>query len=154
MESMADMGFKVCIAHGGHWPADLLLQEIEQEKGGRIGEMKFWGGGTIRLLRDVLAAEAEKDPMISGHGMMWETSMVMAVRPDWVDLSRSQRINESYLPSQLKGSTDEKLAHITAANVEFGNRMLDIAAERMAKLAQEMLSRLEVSKGGCPNGNQ
>ncbi|MBC8233996.1 hypothetical protein H8E77_30990 [bacterium] len=28
--------------------------------------MKFWGGGTVRLLRDVLAVESEKDPTISG----------------------------------------------------------------------------------------
>ena len=139
MESMADMDFKVCIAQGGHWPADLLLQEIEQEKEGRIGEMKFWGGGTVRLLRDALAAEAAKDPTISGHGMMWETSLVMALRPDWVDLERVQRIEESPLPSQLKGQPVEKLARIAAANPEFGNRMLDLAAERMAKLAQEML---------------
>lgn len=139
MESMADMGFKVCMAHGGHWPADLLLQEIEQEKGGQIGEMKFWGGGTVHLLRDVVATEAEKDPMITGHGMMWETSLVMAVRPDWVDLARAQRINENPLPSQLKGSPAEKLTHIANANLEFGNQMLNIAAERMAQLAQEML---------------
>jgi creatinine amidohydrolase/Fe(II)-dependent formamide hydrolase-like protein len=139
MESMADMGFKVCMANGGHWPADLLLQEIEQEKGGRIGKMKFWGGGTIRLLREALAAETQKDPTISGHGMMWETSLVMAFRPDWVDLERAQRINENPLPSQLKGQSAERMARIADANSEFGNRMLNLAAEQMAKLAQEML---------------
>jgi len=139
MESMADMGFKICMAHGGHWPADLLLQEIEQEKKGQIDGMKFWGGGTVRLLREALAAEVEKDPMISGHGMMWETSLVMAFRPDWVDLERARRIEENFLPSQLKGQPAEKIARIAAANPEFGNRMLDLAAEQMAKLAQEML---------------
>jgi hypothetical protein len=127
------------MAHGGHWPADLLLQEIEQEKGGRIGEMKFWGGGTVRLLREALTAEVEKDPMISGHGMMWETSLVMAFRSDWVDLERAQRIEASPLPSQLKGQPAEKIARIAAANSDFGNRMLNLAAEQMAKLAQEML---------------
>ena len=143
MESIADIGFKVCMAHGGHWPADLLLQEIEQEKEGHIGQMKFWGGGTVRLLRDVLAVESEKDPTISGHGMMWETSLVMAFRPDWVDLSRAQRINENPLPSQLKGQSAEKLARIASADPEFGNRLLDIAAKRMAKLAREMLDSFE-----------
>lgn len=144
MESMADLGFRVCMANGGHWPADLLLQNIEKEKGGHIGDMAFWGGGTVRLLQDVIDAEQEKDPLIGGHGMMWETSLVTAVRADWVDLPRAQRIKEHTLPSQLKKQPAEKIARIASAHPEFGNRLLDTAAERLAKLAQEMLGEQEV----------
>ena len=154
LESIADMGFKVCMAHSGHWPGVLLLQEIMEEKKGHIGEMKFWGGGNGSLLKDVLAEEREKDPLIEGHGMMRETSMIMAVRADWVDVDRAQRINENPLPSQLKGQSAEKLARIVSANAELGNRMLNIAAERMAMLAREMLGKHEVSREGDTNGSE
>jgi hypothetical protein len=134
---MSDMGFKSCIAFCGHWPGDMVLQEITKEKDGHIGTMKFWGGGTS-ILEDVWSTEAEKDPGINGHGMMDETSMNMAVRKDWVDLPRSKRINESSISSQLKGQPQVKLDKIASANVEFGNRMLNIAAERIAKIAKNM----------------
>jgi creatinine amidohydrolase/Fe(II)-dependent formamide hydrolase-like protein len=139
MESMADLGFRVCMAVGGHAPADTLLQNIEKKYEGRIGKMKFWGGGTLRLIRDVVAEEAKKDRKIGGHGMMWETSLVMAVRSDWVDVKRAARIKESPLPSQLKNGAPEIIAHIAKANAELGNRLLNTAADRLAKLAREML---------------
>jgi len=59
MESMMDLGFKSCIAFSGHWPADLLLQEITKKYGGRIRSMRFWGGGTS-IIRDILEQEKMK----------------------------------------------------------------------------------------------
>jgi len=139
MESMADLGFKVCIAIGGHAPADSLLQSIEKKLGGRIGQMRFWGGGTLRILREVLTEDIKKDPKMAGHGTMWETSLVMALQRDWVDVSRAKDIKTNPLPSQLKTCKDDVLAYIAKANPELGNRHLNIAAERLAKLADEML---------------
>jgi len=139
LESLADLGFKACMANAGHWPADLLLQEIRKELGGRVGKMKFWGGGTVTILHDFLEEEAKKNSLILGHGTMWETSLVMAMWPDGVDLPRARRIKESPLPSQLKDLPKEKLDCIASANAEMGNRLLNLAAQRMAKLAQEML---------------
>jgi hypothetical protein len=140
MEAMADLGFKVCMAIGGHAPAEGLLRELEKKLGGRIGNMKFWGGGTLRAIRDLVAEEAKKDPLIGSHGMMWETSLVMAVRKDWVEVERAARIKSSPLPSQLKPGSDEVIAHIVKANPELGNRLINAAAGRIAKLALEMLN--------------
>jgi hypothetical protein len=140
MESMADMGFKVCMAFGGHAPADSMLQDVEKKHGGRIGGMKFWGGGTLRLLRDVLAEDMRKEPRIGGHGMMWETSFVMAHRPDWVDVARAERIKENPLPSQLKNGKPETIAHIAHANAAFGEKYLALGAQRLADLAKKMLA--------------
>jgi len=140
MEAMSNMGFKSCIGFSGHWPGDLLLQEIQKEMDGCIGEMRFWGGGTS-ILQDVIGKEAERNPGIQGHGLMDETSMHMAVREDWVDLSRVDRIDESPIPSQVKGQSDEKLAKLKTANVEFGNRLLNAGAEKLAKMALEMLNK-------------
>ncbi|MGQ9556256.1 MAG: creatininase family protein [Anaerolineae bacterium] len=140
MESMADLGFKVCIAVGGHWPADLLLQELAREQQSRIGKMRLWGGGLVSILQDVLEEGERQEPGSMGHGMLWETSLLMAIREDWVDPPRARRIAESPLPSQLKGQPAERLARIEMASAEYGDRMLDLAAERLAKLAMDMLS--------------
>ena len=139
MESLADLGFKACIAFSGHAPADSLLQQIEKELGGRIGAMKFWGGGTGSILRDHLKEQAKEDPLGTGHGMKWETSIVMALHPEWVDLPRAKRIKDYERPSQLKKQSQERIDHIATANAELGNRILNLAAERAAKLAQDML---------------
>jgi len=139
MESLADLGFKVCMAFAGHGPANGLLQQIEKKLGGRIGTMKFWGGGVGSILRDHLKEQAKQDPLGMGHGMKWETSIVMALHPEWVDLPRAKRIKEHALPSQLKNQSQERIDHIATANAELGNRILNLAAERTAKLAQEML---------------
>ncbi len=140
LESMADMGFKSCIAFGGHAPADSLLQEIDKEYGSTLRGMKFWGGGTCRILADHMAAEAKAHPLGAGHGMQWETSLVMALRKDWVDAPRARRIKENKLPSQLKKQAQERLDYIaTDANAELGNRALNLAAERAAQLATDML---------------
>lgn len=102
--------------------------------------MKFWGGGTVRILLDHLRDEAKAHPLGSGHGMQWETSLVMAIRSDWVDPPRARRIRENKLPSQLKKQPQERLDYIaTDANAELGNRALNLAAQRAAKLATDML---------------
>lgn len=140
MESMAELGFKSCIAFGGHYPCDVLLQAIHKELGGKIGAMKFWGGGTVSILRDMLPQIEKEHPHSGGHGMMWETSAVVAMRPDCVDLPRAQRIEENPLDSQLKKQPKARIDCIAKANAELGNRILNEAAKRAAKLAQEMLS--------------
>jgi len=45
LEGLADMGFRACIGVGGHWPADLLLQDLTKRYEGVIRGMRFWGGG-------------------------------------------------------------------------------------------------------------
>jgi creatinine amidohydrolase/Fe(II)-dependent formamide hydrolase-like protein len=141
LESLADLGFKSCIAFGGHMPADTMLQQIDNELGGRIGAMRFWGGGTESILRDFIQQIQKEKPLSGGHGMMWETSITMALNPKWVDLPRARRIPTHRLPSQLKKQPQERIDYIGAANPELGNRMLNLAAERAAKLAQEMLKQ-------------
>jgi creatinine amidohydrolase/Fe(II)-dependent formamide hydrolase-like protein len=140
MESLADLGFKACIAYSGHFPGDVLLQEIEKELGGTIRGMKFWGGGTVSVLKDELDQMDAEQPLLGGHGAMWETSIVMALHEQWVDLTRVDRIRESPISHQLKDLPPAKLAAIKSANAAFGNRFLNLAAERVAKRAVELLN--------------
>ena len=141
MESLADLGFKVCLAFCGHAPGDALLQEIEKEHAGVLRGMRFWGGGTVRILKEELAKMGKEQPLLGGHGMMWETSIVMALNEHWVDLDRVPRIKDSPLSHQLKNQSPERLAAIRTANAELGNRMLNLAAERLAEVGRQLLAQ-------------
>jgi creatinine amidohydrolase/Fe(II)-dependent formamide hydrolase-like protein len=134
LEAFADLGFQACVAYSGHWPGDALLLELQKEYAGVVRGMKFWGGGTVTLMRDVM-----DEPLEGGHGMMWETSVLMGVRECWVDLTRVDAIQDSPLSHQLKGQPAERLQAIKKANAAYGNRMLDLAAQRLAKLGQALL---------------
>lgn len=140
LESLADLGFKACVACAGHWPAERLLEDIEKELGGRMGAMKFWGGGVLGLVRDWLQGEAKREPLAMGHGMMWETSLMMAIHPDWIDLTRAQRIKDGPLVSQLSNQPQPAIDHIAKANAEYGNRAITLAAQKAAELARSLLS--------------
>jgi hypothetical protein len=70
---------------------------------------------------------------------MWETSIVMALHEHWVDLSRVDRIQESPISHQLKNQPPEKIQAIKSANAALGSRFLNLAAERMVKLAASLL---------------
>lgn len=139
MESMADVGFEACIAFGGHWPAEALLAELEERYEGQIVNMKFRTWGIWGALKDVIEEEVKQNPNMDGHGMMWETSMVAALRPEWVELERAARIKQSPLPSQLKDKPDESIAEIANANSALGERLLSTAARRLADLGTDML---------------
>ncbi|MBI5724417.1 MAG: creatininase family protein [Planctomycetes bacterium] len=136
LESFADLGFKACLAFSGHWPGDYLLQQIEQEHGGVIRGMKIWGGGTVRILKDVYESGS---PAITGHGMMSETSIMMAIDRRWVDLARVSRIKDSPISHQLKDRPAEHIAVIRTANADYGNELLDLAAERLARTGRRLL---------------
>lgn len=141
LESLAGLGFRACLGVGGHWPADQLLQDLCARLGGRVGDMAFFGGGTVSLLRDGLLAElARDDPLACGHGTMWETSMVLAMRPELVDLDRAARIEESPLPSQLKGIGAGPQARIAGANAGLGERTFREAVDAMVAIARNLLA--------------
>lgn len=150
LESMADLGFRACAALGGHYPADLLLQEIHERTNGRVGSMAFWGGGTVSLLKDdFLPKLRQRDPLADGHGTFWETSLVMAIRPDWVDLSRLPNLERSPLPSQLRANRSEVYAHIADANPELGQQVLQAAVDSLVAKVRMPLAQADASDREC-----
>ncbi len=102
--------------------------------------MRFWGGGMCSIMPDIMNDEAKKYPLCGGHGMMLETSLMLATHPDLVDLPRAKRIKDYPLDSQLKSQPQNKIDRIATANAEVGNLQLNTAAQRAAKLATGMLA--------------
>jgi len=139
LEGMADMGFKACIALAGHAPADRLMQDLTAKHGGEIRGMKFFGAGTYSLLHDYLGELNKEHPGASSHGTMWETSMVMATAPGYVDLPRAERILSDPRPSQLQANNPETIAYIQKANVELGEESLKRVVEVVVAKAAELL---------------
>jgi len=140
MESFADIGFKVCMAFGGHGPAGAQLKKIEEKLSGRIGNMRFSTCSSMTYIEDVIAEEAKTNPDVYGHGGAWETSMNMAVNPEYVDLDRVWPKpwpwpHEQYPDTILRGNLK--------ASLEFGERLVNTAAERFAAKAQELLAEAE-----------
>ena len=139
LEGMADLGFRACIALGGHAPADQLLQDMTAAHDGVIRGMRFFGAGTYSLVKDVLTDLARQRPGSTGHGTLWETSMTMAVAPEHVDLSRAGGVLDHPRPSQLQANSAEVIGMISDANAELGERTLGITVERVVAKANELL---------------
>lgn len=138
-ESMAALGFRVCVAFGGHGPAASLLRKIVEELGGRLGKMAIITCGSSTYVKDLLNREAHGDPNPGAHGGKWETSMNMALGPKRVDLSRVQHIDASPIPSQLKGRAPAHLKAIEASSVAFGEELMSTAARRLADEVRKTL---------------
>jgi creatinine amidohydrolase/Fe(II)-dependent formamide hydrolase-like protein len=140
MESMADIGFRVCVTVGGHYPAGLVLREIDAELGGRLSGMRILTGEQPEFRPAVELEYRERDPRVMGHGTMWETSQVLAVNPDLADPPRSARTFETPIPSQLKDNPPEVIARIPEANTALGSRILDETAALLADEARRLLT--------------
>lgn len=140
LEGMADMGFKACIALGGHAPADQLLQDMTAAHGGVMRGMRFFGAGTYSLVKDLLNELGREQPGRASHGTMWETSLLMAVAPGYTDLARAEGILSDPRPSQLHANSPEVIADIQNANPELGERTLQLTVERVVAKAAGLLS--------------
>lgn len=134
-ESLADRGFKACVAFGGHGPAGALLKKIEKDLGGRMHAMRFATFTSTSFIADFL-----KGTQLGGHGGMWETSMNMAVNPDFVDLARTKGPANGVWPTDCKKFPDNLLDAVMQANLEFGNKLVDVSARAVAEAALKLLA--------------
>jgi len=140
LENLADLGFRLCVAFGGHGPAASLLKELADNLGGRIDDMAIFTCGSGTFIRDEIKEDGGDDPSPLSHGGKWETAMNMALNADHVDLSRVRSIDDSPIPSQLKGRPSAHLSAIEASSVEFGELLLSTAASRLAAEVRELMA--------------
>ena len=138
-ENMAELGFRVCAAFGGHGPAAGLLKKIAEELDGKLVDMQIFTCGSTTFTHDLILADGASDPSPCSHGGKWETSMNMALNTEYVDLSRVRDIEDSPIPSQLKGRAEGTLQAIEASSADFGERLIETAACRLAETVRELL---------------
>jgi creatinine amidohydrolase len=103
------------------------------------------------LAKDELAALAEGPRKLMGHACEFETSMVMALRPELVRREEIKNDDSRYADAALRGLyVAEDMAQCTKqgavgypelATPEKGRRMLDAAIARTAEVVQGLLRR-------------
>jgi creatinine amidohydrolase len=119
------------------------LQKAFPER--QLSAASYW-----ELAEQELAALAEGPRKIMGHACEFETSMVLALRPDLV---RRERISDDpppnepalrglFLPEDMKQRTDHGAAgYPERASEKKGHAMLQAATQRTAEVAAALLKR-------------
>ena len=140
-----DIGFKVCVIMGSHGPAGKLAKQIAGEDK-QIKGMKVISAGSMTHNRDVLDEEYKKLGIDKPrHGGMWESAMLMASNPEFVDPEKIK--GDPHGPHE-KRAIEKHGAHvlptyeeISKVSIEFGERLVQTAAERIAAEALELLGK-------------
>lgn len=87
---------------------------------------------TVWALSEYEPVRPDLIPDAGDHAAKWETSLMMALHPEWVDMSR--------LPAEGEllavGGMDPR----TEASVEYGERGLELVAQRIAQRVKELLA--------------
>jgi creatinine amidohydrolase/Fe(II)-dependent formamide hydrolase-like protein len=152
LESFAeDIGFKVCVAMGAHGPATKLVQKIAGDSPFFKG-MKIIAAGSLTHNQDLIQAEYDRlgIPRIS-HGGMWESSMFMACNPEFVHPEKALKGEPvsprgKWVTEHYGAQAVPKYDEIRHVSVEFGERLNQVAAERIA--AEAMMAIKEMKEPG------
>ncbi len=131
MREIKSLGFRVITIIAGHYPLRNHGTAAAEWFNcmARPVTAQAWCCSGYELVRDEI-------PEAGDHAAAWETSLMMALRPELVDLSR--------LPEDM----DEKLIGVSGrdprqhASVEFGQRGVEAVVEAITSRAHEMLARM------------
>jgi len=147
-ESFAeDIGFKVCVAMGSHGPAGALVRKIA-EATPVIKGMKIVKTGSLSHNMDVVNAEYERLGIARiSHGGMWESAMYMVSNPEFVNPGKLKNAvpgsYEKYMIKTHGAHTVPNYDEIKKVSLEFGERLVQTTAERIAADALEALAGME-----------
>lgn len=141
-----DLGFRVCVVMGSHSPAGKLAVKIAEEFPSS-GKMRVIPAGSLSHNRDLVDKEYERLGIKRiNHGGAWESSMLMACNPEFVSPEKLKTIP----PGPAEKKTIEVYgAHvlptyeeISKVSVEFGELLVQKAAERIAAEVSEALDEI------------
>ena len=140
LESLNDFGFKVAIFVAGHYPLQIVVEEIYRTQGDRVGNLRWWGGGIAGLAEIVMPEFAERRNLF-GHGMMWETSNMWAVGEHLAEVERVQKVRTPAFSwaTQLANETEENLFLIGEASAAYGQRFYKLAGNYLSRIAAEVM---------------
>jgi len=127
MREIQSLGFEVIVVMAGHYP---LLRHAKSavEWYSLDGKAKAWAVTGYELVRDQI-------PDAGDHAAAWETSLMMALRPDLVDLSRLPQ-DTSVAPIGVHGR-DPRIH----ASVEYGQKGVDAVVDAIVAGAHRLLGR-------------
>jgi len=127
LRQLESLGFKVIVILAGHYPL-LNHARAAVELYSLSGKARAWAATGYELVRDVF-------PDAGDHAAKWETSLLMALRPELVDLSRLPK--DTSVPLIGVGGIDPR----TEASPEFGGKAVDEVVGRIVAEAQKLLKR-------------
>jgi creatinine amidohydrolase len=140
--------FLVLNGHGGNIDTmQVALRELQPLYRSRLlTAASYWD-----LAKDELATLAEGPRKTMGHACEFETSMVLAVRPELVKPDRRKNDDRRYSDPDLRGlytaedmsqcTQDGSVGYSELATAEKGRRMLDASVGRVAEVVEALLRR-------------
>ena len=142
-----DIGFKVCVIMGSHGPAGELAKKIAMNKPVFKG-MKMIVAGSLSHNMDLVEAEYKRLglPRIS-HGGMWESAMFMVSNPEYINPEKLKdavpNASEKYWIDNYGQDAVPNYEEISKVSLEFGERLVQTAAERIAEDAMKALDEMK-----------
>jgi len=125
LDEMASFGFEVLVIAAGHYPllapARAACQLFYRDRGAIA-----WAFTGYELVRDEI-------PSAGDHAGPWETSLMLALRPERVDLERAEG------PSAIPGLYEKVRAESSA---EFGRKALALLTKRVNAVNERCLAAL------------
>ena len=128
LKQLSRAGFKIVVAHG-HGPSTGFFQKNADQWREKFGLETFvcWGG---ELDQKGMGIQVD-------HAAMNETSLVMALRPELVQMERLPKDPNSW-PVGIGGRDPRKFA-----SAELGHEILKLQTERMANMLRKALDKLD-----------
>jgi len=122
-------GVRVVVLLTGHNARvqEAIIRCVAERVNGARPDRYVWALSEYEPVRPDLIPDA------GDHAAKWETSLMMAFHPEWVDMSR--------LPAEGEllaiGGMDPR----TEASVEYGERGVELVAQQIAQRVKELLAR-------------
>jgi creatinine amidohydrolase len=129
------LGFEVIVILAGHYPLLHHARETIKEYA-KNGKAKAWALSGYELVRDVI-------PEAGDHAAKWETSLLLILRPDCVDMSQLPKDRNSPLIGVI--GTDPR-----DTTKEFGEFAVNTLVDRIVACAHQFL-KLQRQKSKANN---
>ena len=128
LKQLRRAGFRIVVAHG-HGPSTGFFQKNAEKWKQKFGLVTFtcWGG---EYDRQGLGIQVD-------HAAMNETSLVMAMRPELVQMDRLPDVSKGW-PVGV-GGKDPRIH----ASAEFGRKAIKLQTERMSKILRNAMKNLD-----------
>jgi creatinine amidohydrolase len=124
---MQSLGFRVVVLMAGHYPL-LRHARAAVEMYDLQGSSRAWACTGFELVRDEI-------PEAGDHAAAWETSLMMELRPDLVDLNRLPSGDDPQALVGVHGRDPRKFAM-----KEFGRQGVDAVVRRVGEKVKELLA--------------